>query len=144
MTMRNMIYDEILQRGNFSFSRSGGPGGQNVNKVNTKVQLSIPIEDLQCLSASQQERIRNKLQGSTYLNRNGELVIQAQEERSQLRNREIAVSKMIDLIMHVLHREKRRQPTKPSKASKLRRLENKKMRSEKKKQRGRIKPSDFS
>lgn len=126
----------IQNAGQFSFSRSGGPGGQNVNKVNTKVLLTMALTDLTGLDESEIGRIRRKLAGR--INGKDELFLQFQEERSQLMNRERAVEKMADLILDALFIQKKRRKTKPTRASKQRRLEGKKKQSNKKKSRGRV------
>jgi ribosome-associated protein len=96
----------IQKKGQFSFSRSGGPGGQNVNKVNTKVLLTVALDELAGLDESELLMIREKL--SSRLNSSEELFIQLQEERSQLMNRERAVEKMADLILESLIVQKNR------------------------------------
>lgn len=116
-----------------SFSRSGGSGGQNVNKVNTKVTARLAIEELDELSDAQRNRIREKL--ANRINTDDELVIQVQEEREQRRNREIAVRRLTNLIRHAMKRPKPRKPTKPSRGARERRLNEKRRRSETKKAR---------
>jgi len=130
----------IESKGDFSFSRSGGPGGQNVNKVNTKVLLTLSLDALSDLEDL--EIVRIKIQLSGRINSRGELFLQLQEERSQLMNRERAVEKMTDLILGALVLPRKRKKTKPSKAAKRRRLEGKKKLSDKKKNRGRPTISD--
>jgi len=130
----------IESKGDFSFSRSGGPGGQNVNKVNTKVLLTLSLDALSDLEDL--EIVRIKIQLSGRINSRGELFLQLQEERSQLMNRERAVEKMADLILGALVLPRKRKKTKPSKAAKRRRLEGKKKLSDKKKNRGRPTISD--
>jgi ribosome-associated protein len=108
-----------------SFSRSSGPGGQNVNKLNTKASLFVPIASARGLSEADRARLEQKLSGK--LAEGGVLVIQVQDTRSQLQNREIAVERAIRIIEGALKREKPRRPTKPTRASKERRLLRKKL-----------------
>ncbi len=132
------LREEIAQQARFSFARSGGPGGQNVNKVNSKVLLTIDPDLLTCLDDGQRERVKTKLQNR--MNSDGELFIQIQEERSQLQNRERAVIRMTMLITDALRKQKRRRKTKPSKAAQQRRLDTKRKQSEKKQRRGKVDP----
>ena len=101
------------------FSRSGGPGGQNVNKVNTQVTLRVPVGQLM-LAAEDSERVREKLSGR--INEAGELVIQVSDTRSQRQNREIAGGRAADLLLQALKHPRKRRPTGPSAAARERRL----------------------
>jgi ribosome-associated protein len=116
-----------------SFSRSSGPGGQNVNKLNTKVTIRLPVRDSDILSDEERERVYNTLKNR--INEEGDLVLQVQEERSQGKNREIAIARMAALIKASLKKKKKRIPTKPSAAAEEKRLKEKKRRSDVKKQR---------
>lgn len=127
------IVSDIEKHGEFSFSRSGGPGGQNVNKVNTNVLLTMSISDLEVLSDSERRLVREKL--SNRINSNDQLFVQAQQERSQLRNRRLAVGRLAELIAGALFKTAVRKKTRPSRASKERRLNEKKRRSSIKKNR---------
>ena len=117
----------------FSASRSSGPGGQNVNKVNTKIELRFKIPDSALLSDSEKEILMEKLKNR--INSEGELIIVSQDERSQLKNKENAIIKFYQLLQNALTPPKKRKPTKPSMASRHRRLEAKKILSEKKQDR---------
>lgn len=122
---------EVLQqwihtKGRFDFSRSGGPGGQHVNKTATKVTLHLPIEPLP-LPEGQKERVLHKL--SNRLNSENELVVQSSETRSQAHNREIAEQRAFSLIKSALSHPKRRTRTRPPRAANERRLQHKKERS---------------
>ncbi|MBN2616673.1 MAG: aminoacyl-tRNA hydrolase [Spirochaetales bacterium] len=119
-----IIKDWLEDNGNFSFSRSSGPGGQNVNKVNTKVTLHLNINDLKFLSCNEIERVKTYL--GNKINNDGELVINCQEERSQTKNRAKLIYKTVILIEKSLIMKKRRKPTKPSNLAKAKRVEAKK------------------
>jgi len=120
------------------FSRSGGPGGQNVNKVNSKVTLKwrLPISgesESVGLSETELERVKTLL--ANRISVNGEIVITSDEERSQKINLERAYFRMNTLIASAARLPKKRHPTKPSKAAKEKRLESKKKQGIKKKDR---------
>lgn len=117
-------------------SRSGGPGGQHVNKVETKVTLKWNIGKSQVLSPMQQELIRTANRNA--ITQEDELMVSCDSKRSQVRNKEIAFSKLDRLIAKAFVRKKRRKPTTPTKASKQRRLASKKKHSDKKELRKRI------
>jgi ribosome-associated protein len=117
----------------FSTSRSSGPGGQNVNKVNSKVELRFPVDLSQLLSDREKQIILNKLKNR--INNEGELIITVQTDRSQLKNKEEAIDKFLAFIIKALTPRKPRRATRPTKASVEKRLETKKQISEKKAQR---------
>lgn len=114
------------------FSRSGGPGGQNVNKVSTQVTLHVPLAQLG-LGEAERTRVQERL--GERINRDDELVVHCRETRSQARNREIALKRATDLILHGLHRPPRRRPTSPSRAARARRREAKRRRGQTKRNR---------
>ncbi len=124
------IEEWLLENMEFSFSRSGGPGGQNVNKVNTKVTAKIVINSMDVLNDVQKSLVRNKL--CNRINEEDELIIQVSDTRSQLKNREIALLRLTSLIVGSLHVPKKRKKTRPSRAAKQKRLDNKRKISEKK------------
>ena len=122
--------EELLSEVTFSASRGGGPGGQNVNKVSTKVELRFPVGESQSLTETQKQRILSKLKNR--ITTDEELVLTSSAERTQWRNREKVTEKFFDLIEQALTPPKKRIRTKPTKASKLKRLENKKKQGQKK------------
>jgi len=123
------------------FSRSGGPGGQNVNKVNTKVTLRLRLSDIAGLSETELERV--KLLLANRITNEGEIVITSDEERSQRTNLNRAYLRMETLIISAAKLPKHRRPTKPSKAAKEKRLQTKKRQAQKKAERS-MRPDSFS
>jgi len=113
-----------------SASRSSGPGGQNVNKVNTKVEVRLNIEGSNLLSDDEKNLLFEKL--ANKINKLGELIVVAQSERTQLQNKEKAIEKLNSLIENALKVEKKRKKTRIPKSIIEKRLKNKKLKSEKK------------
>jgi ribosome-associated protein len=120
----------------FNASRSSGPGGQNVNKVNSRVELRFSITRSELLTEDEKEILLNKLKNK--INSEGELLIVAQTDRSQLKNKEESIEKFYTLLTKALTPIKRRRATRPTKASIEKRLEVKKLNSEKKEYRRKI------
>ncbi len=119
----------------FSASRSSGPGGQNVNKVSSKMELRFHILNSQLLSESEKEILTEKL--ANKINNEGFLVLTCQTSRSQLTNKEEVIEKFYALLTKALKPRKKRVPTKPGKGSIERKLKEKKMVTEKKQRRKR-------
>ncbi len=115
-------------------SRSSGPGGQNVNKVSTKVTLRFNVTGSQRLSEEQKSRIREKLKN--VITRDGSIVIHEETRRSQAANRKRILEKFAAMVRKALVVPKKRVPTGVSRAQKEKRLEDKKIQSKKKKSRG--------
>ena len=128
--------DAFLPEIIFQTSRSSGPGGQNVNKVESRVELRFHVQNSQVLSESQKVLILEKL--SNQLTAEGLLLITAQDDRSQLRNKEIALARFHELLQKSLRRPKPRKATKPSKSAVRKRLDGMKIQGEKKANRRRF------
>lgn len=118
----------------FKTSRSGGAGGQHVNKVSSKVELCFDITNSLLFDEEQKQRILTKLKNK--ITKEGVLRIVVQAARSQAANKETAIKKFYTLLNVCFAPTKKRKPTKPTKASQQKRLESKKKISQLKKQRG--------
>lgn len=130
MILPQNIKEQLLAEVQFSATHGGGPGGQNVNKVSTKVVLRFPVGDSLALDEMQKQLIFSKLKNR--INARGELLVTSASERSQWRNRKMADQRFIELIEKALVKPRKRKKTAPTAASKLKRLEAKKLLSHKK------------
>ena len=125
-----MEEQQLLSEVTYKAVRSSGAGGQNVNKVSSKVELHFFIEPSGALSEDEKALLTGKLQSR--LTRNNELILQSDESRSQHKNKELVTLRFLEIIKQGLVKPKIRKKSKPSKASKLKRLREKKILSEKK------------
>jgi len=122
----------------FRFARSSGPGGQHVNRSATQVELLFDVDNSPSLHEAQRRRVLRKLKSR--IDKEGVLHLFSQETRSQLRNREEVVERFQELMREALHVPKTRWPTRPSRAARERRLEEKRRRSEAKRDRRPVQP----
>ncbi len=122
--------EQLVNELSFATSRSSGPGGQNVNKVNTKVELRFLLAQSKVLTEEQIQILTIKLESQ--LTSDGELLVISQATRSQLKNKEDAIEKFIELLEKALKPRRKRLATRPSGASVLKRLDSKKQLSQKK------------
>jgi ribosome-associated protein len=130
----NLNKADLQKEINYKTSRSGGKGGQNVNKVSSKVELLFDVASSALFTEDEKALLTGKLQNR--LNKDGLVQVICDEERSQYLNKEKAVERLIALLGRALQVQKVRKPTKVSKAAKAARLDNKKRQSAKKENRG--------
>jgi ribosome-associated protein len=130
MLLPDSIKEQLLTEVQFSASRSGGPGGQNVNKVNTKIELRFSVQNSAVLDENQKQLILSKLKNR--INNEGDLLVNSSTERTQWRNKEKAKQKFFELIEKALTKPRKRKKTQPTAASQLKRIENKKKLGQKK------------
>ncbi len=123
---KKQIHSELK----FKAMRSSGAGGQHVNKVSSKVELTFNIPASEGLSEREKQRILLKLQSR--LTNEGALVLQCDEARSQHRNKDLVVKRFFEILKKAVTIPKKRKPTKPTKSSKEKRLKSKKITAEKK------------
>ena len=129
-----MDIENIKQELKFKAVRSSGPGGMHVNKVATKVELSFDVHNSKGLSPAQRYRVSQKL--ASRLTKEGILLLQCDESRSQHKNRALVVKRFLQVMTEALKVEKRRKKTKPKRSAIEKRLRNKKRAGEKKANRG--------
>jgi len=125
---------QLIRELQFKAVRSGGAGGQHVNKVSTKIELTFDLENSIAFSNKEKERLRFKLHPR--LSKDGLFLLQCDETRSQHKNKELVVLRFLTMIESALQAPKKRKWTKPSKTSVEKRLRAKKMTSRKKANRG--------
>ena len=124
----------------FSASRGGGPGGQHVNKVASRITLRFDVTSSPSLSDDQRQRLLKAL--SSRLTREGVLLLSSHESRSQAANREEVTRRFAQLLREGLVRAKKRRPTRPTRGSRERRIESKKRRAGVKRGRGKVRRSE--
>ena len=124
----------LLNEIKYQTSRSSGPGGQHVNKTESKVELHWNLEESETLSDNQKTILRAKL--GNKLTKEGVLIMHSQQTRSQIRNKELVTERFLLLIEKMLTPRKKRRATKPTRASVERRIKAKKQHGEKKRGRG--------
>jgi len=129
----NLTKAALQKEISFKTSRSGGKGGQNVNKVSSKVELLFDLAASILLSAAEKDLIHSKL--GNRLNKDGLIQVICDQERSQFLNKEIAVERLISILGHALLKPKIRKPTKVTRAAKAERLADKKKQSTRKENR---------
>lgn len=135
----NLNKADLQKEITYKTSRSGGKGGQNVNKVSSKVELLFSVDNSLLFTDEEKALLNEKLQSR--FNKDGLVQVICDEERSQYLNKEKAVERLVLLLTRALHKSKVRKATKVSKAAKAARLENKRIVSTKKENR-KIRPGD--
>lgn len=120
----------LIKELNFQFTRSGGAGGQHVNKVATKVVLKFNVEESNALSEEEKELLLDKLRNR--ISKKGEIILTADASRSQHKNKDLVIKRFIALLTTALTPKKKRKPTKRPRSANLKRLEKKKNLAEKK------------
>lgn len=133
-----VTYEDIAPWCEEKFIQGGGPGGQNVNKLATTVQLRFDLANCTAFAEPTRNRMWRKLESK--LTNDGALIIRANEHRTQERNREAARSRLVSMLNDAARRQKFRVPTKPSRTAKKKRADAKTRRGAVKQLRGKVKP----
>jgi len=129
-----MDKDQIVRELKFKAVRSSGAGGQHVNKVSTKVELVFDVQGSAGLSADEKDRVARKL--AKKLTKEGMLLLQGDDTRSQHKNKELVIKRFLKILKEALKVPKKRKKTKPSKSAIEKRLKSKRISSQKKANRG--------
>ena len=129
-----MDKNRVIQELKFKAVRSSGPGGQNVNKVSTKIELLFDVSNSNAISEAEKERLLLKL--NNRLTKENVLLLQCDESRSQHKNKELVIKRLFELLENALKIPKKRRKTKPKRSAIEKRLKSKKKNAQKKANRG--------